>query len=239
MQSILFLGAVGIVGAAPDSAIQGGKTTPAPAPGTSKGHAVAATQAQNQSQSQKIDLPIPVGEPVKGIKIPQYDENGKLTMNLIADTARKLDEKQVEFGKLKIEFNDKEEKTISVEIPHSILDMESKKLVADTETLIHRETSRSLDKALSLTPSRDLALSRGVSTPPSEMGKRPIYHELPNEPSRSFIPYHPDDRDDGFLPVGFGAGAGSGTNRWRTICATRRPCRWAHGRNGPLGNSRE
>jgi len=139
MRAILFLGAVGIVGAAPDSAFQGGKTTPAPAPGTSKGHAVAATQAQNQSQSQKIDLPIPVGEPVKGIKIPQYDENGKLTMNLIADTARKLDEKQVEFGKLKIEFNDKEEKTISVEIPHSILDMESKKLVADTETLIHRD----------------------------------------------------------------------------------------------------
>ena len=137
--AILFLGAVGIVGAAPDSAFRGGKTTPAPAPGTSKGNAAAATQAQNQSQSQKIDLPIPVGEPVKGIKIPQYDENGKLTMNLIADTARKLDEKQVEFGKLKIEFNDKEEKTISVEIPHSILDMESKKLVADTETLIHRD----------------------------------------------------------------------------------------------------
>ena len=71
--------------------------------------------------------------------IPQYDENGALTMNLSAETARKLDEKQVEFGKLKIDFNDKEEKTIAVEITHSILDMETKKLIADSETVIHRE----------------------------------------------------------------------------------------------------
>jgi hypothetical protein len=139
MRAILFLGAVGIVGAAPDSAILTSQNRPTPAPGNSKVNGTGSTQAESQSQTQKMDLPIPVGEPVKGIKIPQYDENGKLTMNLIADTARKLDEKQVEFGKLKIEFTDKEEKTICVEIPHSILDMESKKLVADTETLIHRD----------------------------------------------------------------------------------------------------
>jgi len=134
MPVVLLLPVTGIVVAAPDSAFLGSNTT-APSPVAAKvmGH------GQGQGQRQKIDLPIPVGEPVKGIKIPQYDENGKLTMNLIAETARKLDEKQVEFGKLKIEFNEKEEKTIIVEIPHSILDMESKVLVADTETTIRRE----------------------------------------------------------------------------------------------------
>ena len=129
---VLLLSVTGIVVAAPDSAFLGSNTT-APSPVATK------VMGQGQGQGQKIDLPIPVGEPVKGIKIPQYDENGKLTMNLIAETARKLDEKQVEFGKLKIEFNEKEEKTIVVEIPHSILDMESKMLVADTETIIRRE----------------------------------------------------------------------------------------------------
>lgn len=99
----------------------------------------APVASVDASKGQKIDLPIPVGEPVKGIKIPQYDENGAMTMNLIADTARKLDEKKVEFGKLKIDFNDKDEKTICVEIPHSILDMETKVLVADSETTIHRD----------------------------------------------------------------------------------------------------
>ena len=89
--------------------------------------------------NQKIDLPVPVGEPVKGIKIPQYDEQGKLTMCLTADTALKLDDRQVELGKLKVQFSDNEEKEIIVEIPHSILNLETKILTADSETLIHRE----------------------------------------------------------------------------------------------------
>jgi len=142
MSAVLLLSAEGIVGATPDTAFLGSKN-PSPSPSASqvKGNGSVQVQVQNQGQGQgqKMDLPIPVGEPVKGIKIPQYDENGKLTMNLIAETARKLDEKQVEFGKLKIEFSEKDEKTIIVEIPHSILDMESKVLIADSETQIHRE----------------------------------------------------------------------------------------------------
>lgn len=86
-----------------------------------------------------MDVPVPVGEPVKGIKIPQYDEQGKLTMNLTAETALKLDERKVEFNNLRIQFADKEEKEIIVEIPHSILDLESRLLVADSRTVIRRE----------------------------------------------------------------------------------------------------
>lgn len=89
--------------------------------------------------AQTIDLPVPVGEPVKGIKIPQYDENGKLTMNLVADDAKKLDESHVEFGKLKVQFSDRDEKDIVVEIPHSVLNLETKVLVADSETTIKRD----------------------------------------------------------------------------------------------------
>ena len=100
---------------------------------------VATNAAQPSSKGGKIDLPVPVGEPVKGIKVPQYDESGKLTMSLTAETALKLDDRKVELGKLKVLFSDKEEKEIIVEIPHSILDMESKVLVADTETVIRRD----------------------------------------------------------------------------------------------------
>jgi len=92
-----------------------------------------------KGKGEKIDIPVPVGEPVKGIKIPQYDEQGKLTMSLTAGTARKLDERRVELEKLKVQFTDKEDKEIVVEIPHSILDLESKILVADTKTVISRD----------------------------------------------------------------------------------------------------
>lgn len=95
--------------------------------------------ASPAAKGEKIDIPVPVGEPVKGIKIPQYDEHGKLTMSLTAGTARKLDERRVELEKLKIQFDDKEEKEIIVEIPHSILDLESKVLIADSKTVISRE----------------------------------------------------------------------------------------------------
>ena len=101
---------------------------------------VAPVLAQvTKPQGEKIDLPVPVGEPVKGIKIPQYDEKGKLTMNLSAETAKKIDDRQVEFGKLKVQFADQEQQEIVVEIPHSFIDMETKVLVADSPTTIHRE----------------------------------------------------------------------------------------------------
>jgi Lipopolysaccharide-assembly, LptC-related len=98
-----------------------------------------ASATNPAAKGERIDLPVPVGEPVKGIKIPQYDETGKLTMSLSADTARKLDEKKVELGQLKVEFHDKDEKEIVVEIPHSMLDLETKVLSADSETRIQRE----------------------------------------------------------------------------------------------------
>ena len=110
--------------------------TPAPATTNAVAPAALAAAATN---GEKMDLPVPVGEPIKGIKIPQYDEQGKLTMNLTADSALKLDERQVEFKDLKIQFSDKEEKEIVVEIPHSILNLETKILTADTKTVIHRE----------------------------------------------------------------------------------------------------
>jgi hypothetical protein len=110
--------------------------TPAASNAVAPASLAAAATATN---GEKMDLPVPVGEPIKGIKIPQYDEQGKLTMNLVADSALKLDERQVEFKDLKIQFSDKEEKEIVVEIPHSILNLETKILSADTKTIIHRE----------------------------------------------------------------------------------------------------
>jgi hypothetical protein len=106
---------------------------------TSNALVTSTLEQMTKPQGEKIELPVPVGEPVKGIKIPQYDQKGTLTMNLIAETAKKLDERQVEFGKLKVQFDDQEQKEIVVEIPHSIIDLETKVLVSDTPTTIRRE----------------------------------------------------------------------------------------------------
>ncbi len=99
----------------------------------------AAQPQPSPAAVRKLDLPVPVGEPVKGIKIPQYDEQGNLTMSLAAETAQKLDEQKVELQKLKVQFSEKAEREIVVSIPHSILDLETRVLTADSETLISRE----------------------------------------------------------------------------------------------------
>lgn len=86
-----------------------------------------------------IDIPIPIGEPVSGIKIPQYDEEGKVSMTLLAGKARKLDDSKVEFESLKVSFIDKEGKEILVEIPHALLDTRTRLLNADSRTVITRD----------------------------------------------------------------------------------------------------
>lgn len=99
----------------------------------------AADKAADDAKPAPIDIPIPVGEPVSGIKIPQYDEEGKLSMTLLAGTAKKLDDRNVELNKLKVSFIDKEGKETIVEIPHALLDTESKMLTADSRTVVTRE----------------------------------------------------------------------------------------------------
>jgi hypothetical protein len=94
---------------------------------------------KSKARGEKMDLQIPVGEPITGIKIPQYDEEGKLSMTLLAGTARKIDDEKVELNNLKVKFSDKEEKEIVVEIPHALLDTETKMLVSISKTMISRE----------------------------------------------------------------------------------------------------
>jgi hypothetical protein len=108
----------------------------APSSGKNQTSAGATNEA---SKAAPIDIPIPIGEPVSGIKIPQYDEEGKISMTLLAGKARKLDDSKVEFEKLKISFTDKEGKEILVEIPHALLDTQTKLLNADSRTVITRD----------------------------------------------------------------------------------------------------
>lgn len=111
--------------------IQAAEGAPGPTP--------APTLVKTNAPSQPMDIPIPVGETISGIKIPQYDESGNVSMSLLAVKARKLNDTQVEFENLKVSFTDKEGKEILVEIPHAVLDTESKRLTADSKTMITRD----------------------------------------------------------------------------------------------------
>jgi len=87
----------------------------------------------------EFDIPVPLGMPVKGIKIPHRDANGKLLMVFEAEVAKKLDDARIEMDDLKIESFDDEGRKVFVQVAHSIFNLESRILVGDSRTLIRRD----------------------------------------------------------------------------------------------------
>lgn len=106
-------------------------------------HAAAKKQQEAEKKTQEpakdFDIPVPLGIPVKGIKIPHRNEEGKLIMTIEAEVAKKLDEQHVEMENMKIESFDDEGKKINIELPHSIFNLETRILTGDTHALIRRE----------------------------------------------------------------------------------------------------
>lgn len=96
--------------------------------------------AENPPEQKKdFDIPVPLGIPVKGIKIPHRNEEGKLLMTIEAEVAKKLDEQHVDMENMKIEAFDDDGKTINIELPHSVFNLETRILEGDTHALIRRE----------------------------------------------------------------------------------------------------
>jgi len=97
------------------------------------------TKMEDAAPPADFDVPVPVGIPVKGIKIPHRDEKGKLVMTIEAEVAKKLDDQHVEMENMKIESLDDDGKTINIELAHSVFNLETRILSGDSQAMIRRE----------------------------------------------------------------------------------------------------
>lgn len=86
-----------------------------------------------------FDIPVPVGMPVNGIKIPHYDESGRLDLLIEADVAQKTNETTVQLQNLRLESLDDEGRKVIVELAAAILDLDTRILVGDKSATIRRE----------------------------------------------------------------------------------------------------
>lgn len=86
-----------------------------------------------------FDIPLPENVPVKGIRVPHYDENGQLVMLLNADVARKIDENHIEMENLKIDAYSDDGKKFYIELPKSVFNLENRVLTGNDRVLIRRE----------------------------------------------------------------------------------------------------
>ena len=94
---------------------------------------------ESSTEPSQFEMPVPVGMPINGLKIPQYDPDGKLLMLFEAATATKVNEEVVEMDSLKLEALDSEGQKIFVELPQAVFNLKSHLLTGDKTAKIWRE----------------------------------------------------------------------------------------------------
>jgi len=116
---------------------QSTNTPPAsPPPQTSGTSAKPATGTAGQDE--KIDVPIPVGEPVKGIRIPYFKPDGSLQMMFDAEKAKKLDENFIEMENLTIVSYEDDGQQFTVKLPKALFNLQTRMLTGDSQVYIDR-----------------------------------------------------------------------------------------------------
>ncbi|MDQ2659421.1 MAG: hypothetical protein M3Y03_03270 [Verrucomicrobiota bacterium] len=84
-------------------------------------------------------IPLPVGHEVKGLVFPDYNSQGKLQAKFEAAVARRLDAERVQFEGLKvITFTPENTQDLSIDMPTSVLDLNTRIVTSQSRTTIRR-----------------------------------------------------------------------------------------------------
>jgi len=87
-----------------------------------------------------LNLPVPPGQPQKGLKIPVYDGNGKLTMNFHIGTATWIDDENIKMQEMRIEtFKDDGSRDMDMELPDSVLNNKTHNLTSKVRVNVKRD----------------------------------------------------------------------------------------------------
>jgi hypothetical protein len=94
---------------------------------------------QANGKKEDLDVPLPIGIPVNGIKIPHYNEEGKLVLVMQAESAKKTDDSHIEMSQLRVEAIDVDGQRVFVNFPHANFDMDTRILTGDKSAEIKRD----------------------------------------------------------------------------------------------------
>jgi Lipopolysaccharide-assembly, LptC-related len=92
----------------------------------------------------KIVLPVPVGHDVKGLRLPIRDDEGKITLRMDVEWARRLDEQNVEMRSSIIQTYNQEtyKPDAKVELKTSVMNLETNEIVSHDPVVVSREDFR-------------------------------------------------------------------------------------------------
>lgn len=94
---------------------------------------------KSDSDPANFDIPVPIGVPVKGIRVPQYNEDGKQVMLFDAEVARKIDEDNIAMEQLKIEATSEDDKKFYIELPKAVFNLQTRILAGTDRINIKRD----------------------------------------------------------------------------------------------------
>jgi hypothetical protein len=101
------------------------------------GSAVATLLADEDEQGRRIDLPVPIGHDVKGLRVPVRNDQGKIEMQFDMESARRLDDQNIEMHTLTIQtYNQQTFK------PDAKIDLELATMNLDTEVIVTKDPVR-------------------------------------------------------------------------------------------------
>lgn len=117
------------------------KATPTPEASdkTAKGTKGDKKDEEKKDDNADFDIPVPLGVPVKGIRIPQYNEDGKQIMMFDAEVAKKVDADHIEMENLKIEAVSEDDKKFYIELPKAVFNLQTRVLNGTERISIKRD----------------------------------------------------------------------------------------------------
>ena len=82
---------------------------------------------------------MPLNVPITGLRIPNRDPSGKLLMMLDAQSAQRINDRNVELKGLKLEIRNNDGTTFHVDMQNSVFNLDTRILASDTPTTIRRD----------------------------------------------------------------------------------------------------
>lgn len=93
-----------------------------------------AVMADDSDEGRRIELPVPIGHDVKGLRLPVRNDQGKLDMQFDVETARRIDDQNVEMHTAVIQtYNQQTEK------PDAKIYLRDSEMNLDTEVITTKD----------------------------------------------------------------------------------------------------
>jgi hypothetical protein len=86
------------------------------------------------------DIPVSPEHPAKGLKIPYFDNEGKLQMIFIIGIATRLDADHIDMSNMQVEtFDDQQQHEMYIDLPTSVLDLNTNVISTKKHVTVRRE----------------------------------------------------------------------------------------------------